>query len=149
MTTCRNACKEVAIRSWMAKSIPFRPSGLLALVEGGALGSVPFRSTSIRGRSQADSSAVAAFQSGSSSKSNSRALRPPFSPSGQTTWPLHCSSLCTCNWSRQLQVFILGMPSVIMPMCPSRDKGMLATVSFIHTQAYGQLGPSLASNISF
>ena len=46
--------------------------------------------------------------------------------------PPHCSSLCTCNWSRQPQAFVLGKPSVIMPMCPSLDKGTWAMESFIH-----------------
>ena len=100
MLSARDACKEVAIRSWMAESIPFRLSGSSALVEGGASGSAPFRSTSIRGRCQVGSSAVATFQNSISSKSNSRPLRLPFSPSGQTTQPLHCSSFHTCNWSR-------------------------------------------------
>ena len=36
VTTCGHACKELAIRSQMAKSILFRPSGSCALVEGGA-----------------------------------------------------------------------------------------------------------------
>ena len=100
MTTCRDACKEVAIGSQLAKSVPFRLSGSSALVEGGASNSVLFWSTSIRGGSQMGSSVVATFQSGSSSKSNSKALRPPFSPSGQTTLPPHNSSFHICNWSR-------------------------------------------------
>ena len=35
-TTCGDACEEVAIGPGMAKSVPFRPSGSAALVEGRA-----------------------------------------------------------------------------------------------------------------
>ena len=58
----------------------FSLSGSSTLMESGALGSTPLKSTSIRDGSQAGSSALATFQGGSFLKSNSRALRPPFSP---------------------------------------------------------------------
>ena len=51
MTTYGDACEEVVIISWRARSFPFRPSGYYALVEGGASGAMPFRFTSIRGGS--------------------------------------------------------------------------------------------------
>ena len=97
-----------------------------------ASGSVLLRSTSIRGDSWVGSSVLAAFESSNSLNLNSRASRPPFSPSGPTNQPPHCNRFCTCKWSGWPQAFFLGMPSVITPMCPSLGKGAWATVSFIH-----------------
>ena len=87
VTACGDACEEVATRSGMAVSIPFRLSGSSALVEGRASGSAPLRSTSIRGGSWVGSSTLAAFQSGSSSKSKNRALRPHLAPQCKPSGP--------------------------------------------------------------
>ena len=101
----------------------FRPSGSSGLVEGATLGTALLRSISIMDRSQAGSSVLATFQSGNSLKLNRSGSRLPFSPSAQTTQPLHCSSCHTCNWCRWPQAFLLGRPLVMMPMCFLLDKG--------------------------
>ena len=127
----------------------FRLSGSSTLVEGGTSGSVLLRSTSIIGGYQVASSVLAAFQSSGSLKLKRSGLRLPFSPSGHTTPPPHCSILHTCNWCRQPQALLLGKPLVMMPMCPSLDKGAWTMASFILAWACGQLVPLSASNISF
>ena len=66
-----------------------------------ASGVVLHKFTPIMTGSQTASSVVAAFQSGSSSKSNTKALIPAFSPPGQITHSPHCSYLHACNWWRK------------------------------------------------
>ena len=104
----------------------FRLSGSSALVEGETSGTMSFGSTSLIGRSWVGSSAFATFQSGSSLKSNRSGLKLLFSHQ-----PLYCSSCHTCNWCSQPQAFLLGKPLVMMPMCPSLEKGVWAMTLFI------------------
>ena len=76
------------------------------------------RSTSIMVGSLKDS---ATFQSCNSLKLNMKGYSPPFSPSGQTTKPLHCSSCHMHTCCRQTQAVQLCRSLVITPICPMLD----------------------------
>ena len=110
-----------------------------------ASGFVPQRSTSIMEGSLVASPVVAMFQSGSCSKSNTKAMSPAFSPPGQTTHFPHCGNLHACNWWRRSQGLLWGLPSIKMSRCPLLDSSMCNMVLFFWTKAYGQSGLSSAS----
>ena len=110
-----------------------------------ALGFMLHKSTSIMDGFWAASPVVAMFQSSSSSKLNTNALIPMFSPPGWTTHSPHCSNLHAYNWWRKLQGFLWGLPSIRMPRCPLLDSGTCNMALFIPTKAYSQSGPLSAS----
>ena len=64
------------------------------------------------------------FQAGSSEKVNHMGSNSPFRPSGHTTWSQHCKNLHSSSWLRNSQASMLGIPSIIILMCPSLDRAV-------------------------
>ena len=72
---------------------------------------------------QMDSWRVSMSQAGGSRIKNCTGSKPPFRPSGYTTWFQHCRSLHTSSCLRCSQVLLLGMSCIIVIMYPSQDRG--------------------------
>ena len=80
---------------------------------------------------------------------SSTGFSPPFKPLWHTTWPPHCRSLCSCNWWRCLQAFLLSTPSIMVLIWPSLDKGTCRVPWLSHMKAFTQLSSMLMIRVSF
>ena len=99
-------------------------------------GCMLLRSTSISCGLWVGSPGSAMSQRGSLWKVNYKASSLLFKPSRHTTMSLCCNSLCICSWWSQPQATMLGMPSVIVLMCPSLNRATWKRASFSQTKAY-------------
>ena len=97
---------------------------------------------------QKGSPGAAMSQRGSSGKVKCSTSSSPFRPSGHTTLSPCCSSLHTCSWWSWPQASPLGVPSIMVLMCPSFNRGTWDTVLFSHTKVYDQSVLSSTNSLS-